>query len=297
MRKTFFQLFSGKGGVGKTSLAAASAIHYANMGEQTLLVSIDPAHSLSDSFEKNLGSEPTEILKNLFAMELDAKKALKRDSSLTKRIHYFMKQAGLHDVDILETLPGIDEIMAYDMLVEFIETGKYDRIIFDTAPSGHALRFLSIPKYMDEWLKKLYRVMRQVLGTVQLMKRHSKIDIPSYKLEHEERDRMLKIYQTLTNPKYTLLYIVMLPEKMCIAETERLSAKLSSYGFQVKNIVVNQLLPKREDEFLKSRRAIQQENLKIIREKFNGFEIKKLPLFKTEIHGIKELKKLASMLY
>jgi len=297
MKKTFFQLFAGKGGVGKSSLAAASAIHYASIGEQTLIVSIDPAHSLSDSFEKNLGSEPIKILKNLFAMELDAKKALKRDSQSMRRIHYLMQQAGIHDVDFLETLPGIDEIMAYDMLVEFIESGNYDRIIFDTAPSGHALRFLSIPKYMDEWLKKLYRVTRQVLGTVQLVKRHSKVDIPSYKLEHEERDRMSKIYQTLIDSKYSSLSVVMIPEKMCIAETERLVTKLSDYGFQVKNIVVNQLLPKREDEFLKSRRAIQQENLKIIKEKFKGFEIKKLPLFKTEVHGIKELKKLASMLY
>lgn len=139
--------------------------------------------------------------------------------------------------------------------------------------------------------------MRQVLGTIQIVKKHSRIDIPSYKLEHEERDRMLKIYQTLTNPKYTLLYIVMLPEKMCIAETERLTAKLFSYGFQVKNIVVDQILPKRKDEFLKSRRAIQQENLKIIREKFKEFEIKELPLFKTEIYGVNELKKIANMLY
>lgn len=297
MKKTFFQLFAGKGGVGKTSLAAASAIHYASIGEQTLVVSIDPAHSLSDSFEKTLGSEPTKISKNLFAMELDAKKALKRNSPLTKQIHYFMKQAGLHDVDVLETLPGTDEVMAYDMLVEFIESGKYGRIIFDAAPSGHALRFLSIPKYMDEWLKKLYRVTRQVLGAVQLMKRHSRIDIPSYKLEHEERDRMLRIYQTLTNPKYTLLYIVMIPEKMCIAETERVITTLSNYGFLVKNIIVNQILPEREDEFVKARREIQQENLKTIREKFKGLEIKELPLFKTEIYGVNELKKIASILY
>jgi len=297
MRKTFFQLFAGKGGVGKTSLAAASAIHYASIGEQTLVVSIDPAHSLSDSFEKNLSSEPTEILKNLFAMELDAKKALERESSLTKRIHYFMKQAGLHNEDILETLPGIDEVMAYDMLVEFIESGKYDRIIFDTAPSGHALRFLSIPKYMDEWLKKLYRIMRQVLGTIQIVKKHSRIDIPSYKLEHEERDRMLRIYQILTNPEYTSLYIVMIPEKMCIEETERVVEKLSGYDFQVKKIIVNQILPEREDEFLKSRRAIQQKNLKIIKKKFKGFEIKELPLFKTEICGVSELKKIVSILY
>jgi len=216
---------------------------------------------------------------------------------LTKQIHYFMKQAGLHDADILETLPGIDEVMAYDMLVEFIESGKYDSIIFDTAPSGHALRFLSIPKYIDEWLKKLYRIMRQVLGTIQVVKKHSRIDVPSYKLEHEERDKMLKIYQTLTNPKRTSLCIVVIPEKMCIAETERLVAKLSSYGFQAKNIIVNQILPKRKDEFLKSRQAMQQENLKIIKEKFKGAEIKKLPLFKTEIHGVNELKKIASMLY
>ena len=115
MNKKCFHLFTGKGGTGKTTLSAATSVYYAKTGKNTLIASIDPAHSLSDCFGKQLSSEPTKITKNLFGIEIDSKKALKRDRFLIKHTHDILKSLGIHDIDVLETLPGIDEVMAYDM--------------------------------------------------------------------------------------------------------------------------------------------------------------------------------------
>lgn len=296
MNKIHFHLFTGKGGTGKTTLSAAAAIHYAKTGKNTLVVSIDPAHSLSDCFEKKLGSTPTKISENLFGIEIDAKEALKRDRFLIKHTHDILKRLGMHDIDILETLPGIDEVMAYDMLVEFIENGNYDQIVIDTAPSGHALRFLSIPGNIDSWLKKSFRTARQIYSLLSIAKKH-RIDGPSHKLEHEERDRMSEIYNIIINPECSSISLVMLPEKMSIAETERDLIILNEYGFPIKEVIINQVLPKSDNEFLKSKYNIQKKNISEIRKKFNKLRIKEVPCFESEIMGIKELEKLSNILF
>lgn len=296
MNKICFHLFTGKGGTGKTTLSAAASIYYAEKGKNTLIASIDPAHSLSDCFDVDLTSEPTKIMKNLFGIEIDAKKALKRERFLIRQMHDVLKNLGVHDIDILESLPGIDEVMAYDMLVEFIENKNYDQIVFDTAPSGHALRFLSIPGQMDNWLKKSFRVTRQIYGMLSVAKRQ-RIQGPSYKQEHEERNRMSIIYQILTDPKYSSISIVTLPEKMSIAETERDLATLLNYGFPVKEIIINQILPKSNDRFLKSKRLIQEKNINEIRKKFSNLRIKEVPYLESEVIGLKELEKISNILF
>lgn len=290
-----FHLFTGKGGTGKTTLSAATAIHYAKVGKNTLIASIDPAHSLSDCLGTHLNSKPAEITKNLFGIEIDSKEALKRDRFLIKHMHNILKSLGIHDIDILETLPGIDEAMAYDMLIEFIENGDYDCIVFDTAPSGHALRFLSIPGNIDDWLKKSFRAGRQISSLLSVAKR-MRIEGPSYKQEHEERDRMSKIYKILTNQEYSSISVVTLPEKMSIAETERDVITLISYGLPVKEIIINQIFPESNDNFLKNRYQIQKKNIASIREKFNNLRIKEVPYFKSEIIGLEELEKISNIL-
>ncbi len=290
-----FHLFTGKGGTGKTTLSAATAIYYAKHSEKTLVASIDPAHSLSDCFGVGLGSEPVMITKNLFGVEIDAKKALKRNRFLIKYMHSILKSLGIHDVDVLETLPGMDEVMAYDMLVEFIETGKYDQIVLDTAPSGHALRFLSIPGYMDDWLKKTFRMGRQVFGLISFAKKR-KINGASYKQESEERNRMSKIYNFLINPKYSSISLVMLPEKMSIAETERDINTLVNYGFPVKEVIINQIFPQSKDAFLNSRCIIQKKNIDDIKMRFSHLKIKEVPYLKSEIIGLKELENITKYL-
>ena len=296
MNEKCFHLFTGKGGTGKTTLSAATAIYYAKKKKKTLVASIDPAHSLSDCLGMHLGSEPTEITNNLFGIEIDAKKALKRDRFLIKYTHDILKGLGIHDTDVLETLPGIDEVMAYDMLVEFIENKNYDHIVLDTAPSGHALRFLSIPNHIDDWLKKSFRVGRQVSSLLSVAKR-IKIEGPSYRQEHEERNRMSAIYKLLINPEYSSISIVMLPEKMCIAETERDIIALLKYGFPVKEIIINQIFPRSNDDFLKNKYYIQKKNITSIRKKFNNLRIKEVPYFKSEIIGLEELEKISNRLF
>ena len=286
-----FHLFTGKGGTGKTTLSAAASVYYAKKGKNTLIASIDPAHSLSDCFGIHLSSEPTKITKNLYGVEVDAKKALKRNRFLIKHIHAVMKNLGIHDIDVLETLPGIDELMAYDMLVEFIENGKYDQIVLDTAPSGHALRFLSIPGHMDGWLKKSFRLGRQVYGLISVAKKR-RIEGPSYKQEQEERNRMSEIYSILTSRKYSSISIVTLPEMMSIAETERDLITLSDYNLPVKEIIINKVFPKDNSEFLKNRLAIQKKNIDIIKKKFGHLKIKEVPYLQSEITGIKGLEEI-----
>jgi len=286
-----FHLFTGKGGTGKTTLSVATAIYYAKHSKKTLIASIDPAHSLSDCLGKQLSSEPTKITENLYGVEIDAKKALKRDRFLIKYIHNVLKDLGIHDKDILETLPGIDELMAYDMLVEFIENRKYDQIVLDTAPSGHALRFLSIPNYIDDWLKKSFRLGRQVSGLLSIAKK-TRIEGPSHREEHNERNRMSRIYNFLINPKHSSISIVMLPEKMCIAETERDLTTLLEYGLPVKEVIINKIFPAGNNDFLKSRCSIQKKNINSIKKRFHHLKIKEIPYLKSEITGIKELEKI-----
>lgn len=291
-----FHLFTGKGGTGKTTLSAAASIYYAEKKKRnTLVASIDPAHSLSDCFEKQLSNKPTKIMKNLFGVEISAEKALKRDRFLIKQTQDILKNLGIHDTDILQTLPGIDEVMAYDMLVDFIESEEYDQIVLDTAPSGHALRFLSIPMHMDDWLKKSFRATRQIYSLISLGKKR-KIEGATYKQEHQERDRMSRIYQILTDLKYSSISIVMLPERMSIAETERDLNILLNYNLPVKEIIINQIFPKSNDGFLKNRYNIQKENIIEIRKKFSNLRIKEIPYFKSETTGIKELKKVSNVL-
>lgn len=296
MSKKCFHLFTGKGGTGKTTLSAATAIYYAKKGKNTLIASIDPAHSLSDCLGTHLNSEPTKITKNLFGIEIDAKKALKRDRFLIKQTHNMLRSLGIHDIDVLETLPGIDEVMAYDMLVEFIENRNYDYIVFDTAPSGHALRFLSIPGHIDDWLKKSFRAARQIYGLLSIAKRQ-RIEGPSYKQEHEERNRMSRIYQILIDPEYSFISIVMLPEKMSITETERDLITLLNYSLPVKEIIINQIFPKSNDEFLKNRYFIQKKNIGEIRKKFSHLRIKEMPYLKSEVIGLEELEKISNILF
>lgn len=286
-----FYLFTGKGGTGKTTLSAAASVYFAEKGKSTLIASIDPAHSLSDCFGIPLSSEPTKITKNLYGVEIDAAKALKRNRFLITHLHRILKSLGIHDTDVLETLPGIDEVMAYDLLVEFIENRNDDYIVLDTAPSGHALRFLSIPHHMDDWLKKSFRMGRQVYGLLSFAKK-TNLAGPSYKEEHQERDRMSKIYYLLMNKKCSSISLVLLPEKLSIAETERDLRTLTDYGLPVKELIINRIFPRGNDTFLKKRWSIQQENIAVIKKKFSRLQIKEIPYLEQEVIGIPELKKI-----
>lgn len=156
--ETHFYLFAGKGGVGKTSIAAATALYFSGKGMNTLIISTDPAHSLADSFEKSIGGDIVRIGKNLSAVEIDPKMAMAEYKE--KIVPNLDKVDMLKGLDIGDTFdfagntPGIDELAAFDKFMQYMQSKEYDVIVFDTAPFGHTIRFLSLPDLLDSWIAR-----------------------------------------------------------------------------------------------------------------------------------------------
>lgn len=307
-RETQFFLFSGKGGVGKTSVAAATALNFAKSGKKTLIISIDPAHSLSDSFDNKIGGDTKKLNKNLFAIEIDPKKAVSEyKEKLAPKLEKMdmAKDLGIGDMfDVAGMTPGIDEIAAFDKFLQFMGSDEYDIIIFDTAPTGHALRFLSLPDILDSWVGKMIKIRMKFSGVINIFKKalpfgDDKDDgnFGTAQLDAmKERIRIAK--EILSNPEKTHYNIVTIPEQMSILESERSLEALKEYKIPVQTIIVNQLIPENPGcKFCTEKRKIQQERVKIIEKKFSSFKILKLNLFKEEINGIAMLERVGKELY
>jgi len=305
-REPVFYFFSGKGGVGKTSMAAATALFFSKKGKKTLVVSIDPAHSLSDSFETKLGGEVKQVEKNLYAIEIDPEKALGeyKEKFMPKiESSELLSSLGLGDAfDFIGMTPGVDEIAAFDKFLQYMNSNEYDIIIFDTAPTGHALRFLSLPDVLDSWVGKIIKIRMKFSGMIETVKNifGSKEDKKKSYIEELEKikERIKKAKIILSDPDKTHFNIVLIPEAMSILESERSLKTINSYGINVGFLVVNQLIPENPRcRFCSRRRDFQQKRLKEIAEKFSGYKIKKVGLFEDEMKGLKMLEMLGKKLY
>jgi len=312
-------MFGGKGGVGKTSCAASSAIWAAEHGRNTLIISTDPAHSLGDSLGVELPpGMPTliEEVENLTALEINPKANMAEFRGLTDINP--LEEMGMGDmmgemplIGDLEDLtsmspPGIDEALAFGKILEFIETEHdYDLVIFDTAPTGHTLRFLSLPETLSGWIGKLIK-MRMKLGNMfgalkRLFTREEKKTDNSLDVLEKLNQSILNAKDDLTNPIKNSFVIVMIPEEMAILETGRLLNELVKYEIPVSNIVVNQLYQDTNElcDFCKTRRDMQQKNLNKIREIFKNKLNKiliEVPLFREEIREYEKLKEMGKFL-
>lgn len=312
-------MFGGKGGVGKTTCAASSAIWAAEHGRNTLIISTDPAHSLGDSLGLELSSgipTPVEGIRNLTALEINPKERIAEFQDLTKfnpmeeiGLPGFMKDNPLMgDVSEVQELasmspPGIDEALAFAKVLEFIETDHdYDLIIFDTAPTGHTLRFLSLPETLSGWIGKLLK-MRTKIGNVfgafkNLFSKDDAKKDNSLEFLEKMNEIILNAREDLINPTINSFVIVMIPEEMAITETSRLLNELIKYQIPSSSIVVNQVYKEDHElcDFCKSRRAMQQKNLIKIREIFQkklDKNIIEVPLFKEEVRKYESLKQFA----
>jgi len=306
-KNTQFLFFSGKGGVGKTSIASATALWLSKKGRKTLIISTDPAHSLSDSFRKSIGPKPKKITKNLYAVEIDPKEAVKeykqRFMPEAEKMG-FLKGLGLEDAfDIAGMAPGIDEVASFDKFLGYMNSDEYDVIVFDTAPTGHTLRFLSLPDVLDSWVGKAIALRMKLSGIANLVKKFlpfaSEGD-SSVGTEHleEMKKRIEEAKKILTDPERTSYNIVMIAEAMSIFESERALDVLKQYGIPVGRVIVNQIVPENGDcSFCSARRKQQLARIEDIREIFGDYEILIAPLFKEEIHGMKALEKLGKTLY
>jgi arsenite-transporting ATPase len=314
-------MFGGKGGVGKTSSASSSAIWAAEHGRNTLIISTDPAHSLGDSLGVELPpGEPTPIegIPNLTALEIDPKANMSEFQGLTNvnpmeemglpGMGGMMEGFGLGDIQELASNnpPGIDEALAFGKVLEFIETEHdYDLIIFDTAPTGHTLRFLSLPETLSGWVGKILKLrlkLGNMMGALKSMfSRGDKEQDNSLEVLEKFNNSIINAREDLTNPTKNSFVIVMIPEEMAISETGRLLNELIKYNIPVSSIIVNQLYQDNSDlcDFCKARREMQQKNLIKIREIFKerlGKKLVEVPLFKEEIREYPKLKEMAEYL-
>ncbi|MHA1391015.1 MAG: ArsA family ATPase [Promethearchaeota archaeon] len=306
-------MFGGKGGVGKTTCASSAAIWAAERGRNVLIISTDPAHSLGDSFGITLPpGEPTKIpgVGRLTALEIDPKADLSEYKGLTgmNPIEGMEMPDIMNGLPMMEDLqditsmspPGIDEAFALLKVLEFIETDHdYDLVIFDTAPTGHTLRFLSLPETLSGWIGKLLK-MRLKLGNLMGMMKSlfssgEKQKDNSLEVLERLKDSIIRARDDLTNPMINSFVVVMIPEEMAISETGRLLSELLKYNIPVSNIVVNQLYQDEEDlcDFCRSRRKMQASNLLKIQKVFRdelGKNLIEIPLFRGEIREYDNLK-------
>jgi len=296
-------LFGGKGGVGKTTCASSTGLYLAE-DFNTLLFSTDPAHSLSDSLDREIGDEIKclEGIKNLSALEVSAEKALSRFKiqyeDEIKRILDTSTYLDQEDIDSVFALPipGIDEVMGFKTIVDLIEEAQFDKYIVDTAPTGHALRLLTLPDLLDDWIKVMakmrwkYRVMVQTFGG---------------KYTPDESDDLLvdmkktvkRIERLLRDSQKCEFIAVTIPEAMAISETERMLNSLSSYGIEVKQLVINNVVERQDCEFCRERRKAQEYYIDQIRKTFDNLKITIVPLQPKEVKGKEALSGFKDLLF
>jgi len=300
-------LFGGKGGCGKTTCSTATGIYMASHGKKTLVLSTDPQHSLSDSFNQEVGYEITPIkdVNNLYAMEIDAEKLLKewREENREALIEIAENATYMEREDVSQflglSLPGMDELMAQRELQRLMRKAEYDLYILDTAPTGHSLRFLELPDMMSKWVKVLAQMHSKTQYVLQTFfgRRAQRLQRkPEIFLEQTVRDiEMIKAVLKSRNTEFVPVTIL---EEMAIKESERLLQTLTSYKMQVRQIVCNGINPHNPDcPYCTSKSEMQQKELQSSREKFAPYKIVEMPMFSHEIRGIEDLSDFGKVLF
>ncbi len=296
-------IFGGKGGVGKTSCAIATALMLSE-NFKTLLISTDPAHSVSDCIEQHIGFKVREVtgIENLSAIEVVADEALldfkTEHQSELKKLLKTSTNLDNEDIDEMLTLsiPGIDEVMSFKTIIDFIEEGNFDKYVVDTAPTGHALRLISSPKLLDEWIKvaaKMRWKYRYIVTSFSGTYQQDEVDslLLSLKKTVKEIENMLQ-----NNTKCEFIPVC-IPEAMAIMETGRLLTDLATSGIIAKQIIVNNVMVSEECGFCKRRKTGQLKYLQEISTTFSNLNKTEVPMFAEEIKGLKALSQLKIFLF
>jgi arsenite-transporting ATPase len=298
-------LYTGKGGVGKTTIAAATALYSADLGYRTMVLSTDAAHSLSDSFDLRIGSEPNRMAANLWAQETDLITAVNEQwVTIQQWIASLMAWRGLEDVvaDEMAFLPGMEELANLLYIVTYAESGQYDTIVVDSAPTGETLRLLSFPEMLGWWMRRLFPIERRVVSVVRpVLKPIMNVPIPGEEvLDSIEQlfPRLEEMRTILTDPEKTSIRLVLNPEKMVIKETQRTFTYLNLYGYSTDLVICNRLIPEQvTDHYFDFWKTNQEQYYKDIEERFAPLPVISLPLMKQEVVGMNMLRQTAKELY
>jgi arsenite/tail-anchored protein-transporting ATPase len=302
-------LMTGKGGVGKTSVAAATGLRCAELGYRTLVLSTDPAHSLADSFDLELGHEPKLVRPNLWGAELDALMELEGNWGAVKRyITQVLQARGLEGVQAeeLAILPGMDEIFGLVRMKRHYDEGTFDVLIIDSAPTGTALRLLSLPEVGGWYMRKFYKPFQGISVALRPLVEPIFRPLAGFSLPDKEvMDAPYEFYEqiealekVLTDNTQTSVRLVTNPEKMVIKESLRAHAYLSLYNVSTDMVVANRIIPESvTDPFFQRWKENQTQYRKEIHDNFSPLPVKEVPLYSEEMCGLAALDRLKETLY
>ncbi len=304
-------LYTGKGGVGKTSIAAATGLELARRGYRTLVMSVDPAHSLTDSFdlEKPLmdreAGQQVSVVKNLWIQEVDVQEEISRHwDSVYSYVSALLNVSGLDQAlaEELAIFPGMDEVSSLLYVNQYVREKTFDVILLDCAPTGESLRFVSIPTTLEWYMAKIFNVERRVAKMVRpMLNTFTSVPLPEedYFENLQELHRKLSgIDKLLADPQITTVRLVTNPEKVVLKETQRAFTYFCLYGLTVEAVIVNRILPSEiHDEFFSAWRDTQERWLQSVEEFFSPVPVWRVPLFQDEVLGVERLKRLGRALY
>jgi arsenite-transporting ATPase len=292
-------LYLGKGGVGKTTIAAATALRSAQLGYKTLVASTDIAHSLADSLDIPLGDKPVEVTENLWAQEISVVADIHNYwDTLQTFASSIISSGGLERVvaDELSAIPGMDEIVSLLHINKQAKERNFDRVIIDAAPTGETIRLLTIPDTFRWYAGHISRFERGVVKALapfagRFLKAPAEVLEALNKLD----EATAELRETLSDPEITSYRVVVIPEKMVMREAERAISYLGLFNYPVDSVVVNRVLPEMADEgeFIRNRREVQTKYLEMIENNFRPLPLWYVPYYSTEVVGLESLSQLA----
>lgn len=295
----------GKGGVGKTSVAAATALRSAQLGYRTIILSTDSAHSLADSFDLTLGAELKPIIPNLWGQEPEISQTLEtRWGTIQRWFSALLAWRGVDEIaaDDMAILPGMEELANLLYIVEYSRSGKYDVMVVDCAPTGETLRFLAFPEVLHWWMNRIFPIQRKAASLARpLIRAVMDIPMPDDEVFASIEDLFSELDQIralLTNQDETSVRLVVNPEKMVIKEAQRTFTYLNLYGYFTDLIICNRLIPdKVNDQYFSFWKESQSQYYRVIEEGFAPLPIYSVPLLEREVVGIPTLEIMADALY
>jgi arsenite/tail-anchored protein-transporting ATPase len=298
-------VYTGKGGVGKTTVAAATALRAASMGYRTIVMSTDAAHSLGDSFDIRLGPEPVPIREGLWGQEIDVYHEVDTHwGTIQRYLSTLFAWQGVDSIvaEEMTVPPGINELASLLQLVRLYESGEYDLVVVDSAPTGEALELLTFPEVLRWWMEKLFPIQRRVASVTRPFVRSlTGMPMPG----DDVFDSVASLYQQLAktqklleNPVSTSIRVVLNAEKMVILEAQRLYMYSNLYGYPVDLIVCNRVIPDTvTDSYFQGWKASQAKYIQMIEERFAPVPIHYVPLMENEVVGVEALEAVGQQLF
>ena len=298
-------LFTGKGGVGKTTTASATALRLADRGVKTLLLSTDSAHSLGDALDTPLGNEPAEVVTGLWAAQIDTQRRFEAAWHDVQQFLVDMLARGGVDpitAEELTVLPGVEEVLALLAVREFAVAGNWDVLVVDCAPTAETLRLLALPEALGWYLQKVFPAHRRLargMRPIAAMMGRGDVIPPDSLFEALLRlsDELASVRELLADPAVTSVRLVLTPESVVAAEARRTFTALALYGYSVDLVIANRVFPQGRDTFRQAWARAQQAQLVELRESFAGLPVRELPYRATEPVGVTELRAIADALY